>query len=61
MSPPSRIRFVGPFFLSSAAKLPTARHLVGGQAVELPGLLPDLTQILLSPYLGAEQARQLAV
>ncbi len=38
-----------------------ARHLVGGQGAELPGLLPDLTQFLLSPYLGAQQARQLAV
>lgn len=37
-----------------------ARHVVAGEGEALPGLLPDLTQFLLSPYLGAAEARRLA-
>jgi AcrR family transcriptional regulator len=45
-------------FLGAVSSM-IARHLVGGGAAELPGLLPDLTQFLLSPYLGTEEARRL--
>jgi AcrR family transcriptional regulator len=35
-----------------------ARHLLAGD--DLPGLLPDLTQFVLTPYLGAAEARRIA-
>jgi AcrR family transcriptional regulator len=36
------------------------RKVSAGQAAGLPGLLPDLVQFALTPYLGAAEARQLA-
>jgi AcrR family transcriptional regulator len=47
-------------FLGAVSSM-IARHLVGGGAAELPGLLPDLTQFVLAPYMGAEEARRLAI
>lgn len=38
-----------------------ARKIVAGEAASLPALLPDLTQFVLTPYLGAAEARQTAV
>jgi len=35
-----------------------ARHLLAGE--DLHGLLPDLTQFILTPYLGAAEARRIA-
>jgi AcrR family transcriptional regulator len=37
-----------------------ARQLVAGRGEELEELLPDLTQFVLTPYLGAAQARRIA-
>ncbi|MGN6557731.1 MAG: TetR/AcrR family transcriptional regulator [Solirubrobacterales bacterium] len=36
-----------------------ARHVLAGEADDLPGLLPDLSQFLLAPYMGASEARRL--
>ncbi len=46
--------------LGAAAAL-VARKLVAGGGEDLPTLLPDLTQFLLTPYLGASDARAIAV
>lgn len=37
------------------------RKVSAGEAAELPGLLGDLTQFALTPYLGAAEARRVAV
>lgn len=38
------------------------RHrLITGRASELPGLAPELVQMILTPYLGVEDARGLAL
>jgi AcrR family transcriptional regulator len=36
------------------------RRAAAGQGEQLPGLLPDLTQFALTPYLGATEARRVA-
>jgi AcrR family transcriptional regulator len=38
-----------------------ARRLKAGDSTALPGLLPDLTELALAPYLGREEARRLAL
>lgn len=38
-----------------------ARKLSASEADGLPGLLPDLTQFALTPYLGASEARRVAL
>lgn len=38
-----------------------ARQLVAGRGEELGELLPDLTQFVLTPYLGAAEARRVAI
>jgi AcrR family transcriptional regulator len=38
-----------------------SRRLKGGQAERLPELLPDLTELVLAPYLGREAARRFAL
>jgi len=38
-----------------------ARKIVAGEAASLPELLPDLTQFVLTPYLGAAGAREVAL
>ena len=47
--------------LLGAANTLIGRHAFGGGAAELPGLLADLTQFLLTPYLGPAEARRVAV
>jgi hypothetical protein len=37
-----------------------ARKVNAGEAADLPKLLPDLTQFVLTPYLGAAAARDVA-
>jgi AcrR family transcriptional regulator len=37
-----------------------ARHVLAGRGEEMPSLLPDLTQFVLTPYLGAAEARLVA-
>jgi AcrR family transcriptional regulator len=37
-----------------------ARQVTAGRGEELPSLLPDLTQFVLTPYLGAAEARRIA-
>ena len=37
-----------------------SRPLLAGETSSLPGLLPDLVEFVLSPYLGAERAERLA-
>ena len=37
------------------------RKISAGQAADLPNLLPDLTQFALTPYLGAAEARRVAL
>jgi len=37
-----------------------ARQVASGQAEQLPDLLPDLTEFLLTPYLGPGEAERLA-
>jgi hypothetical protein len=37
------------------------RHAFSGEAEVLPGLLPDLTQFILTPYLGPVEARRVAL
>ncbi len=44
--------------LLGAANSMIARHLLAGE--DLQGLLPDLTQFVLTPYLGAAEARRIA-
>lgn len=44
--------------LLGAANSMIARHLLAGE--DLHGLLPDLTQFVLTPYLGAAEARRIA-
>ncbi len=46
--------------LGAAASL-IGRHAFRGEAEALPGLLPDLTQFLLTPYLGPVEARRIAL
>lgn len=36
------------------------RHVIAGRGDELPSLLADLTQFVLTPYLGAAEARRVA-
>jgi AcrR family transcriptional regulator len=36
------------------------RQVVAGRGEDLPALLPDLTQFVLTPYLGAAEARRIA-
>jgi hypothetical protein len=36
-------------------------HFFGDRADELPGVLPDLVQFVLTPYLGPAEARQIAL
>jgi len=38
-----------------------ARRLKSGDSTALHGLLPDLTELVLAPYLGREEARRLAL
>jgi hypothetical protein len=38
-----------------------ARKVSAGEATELPQLLPDLVQFALTPYLGAAEARRVAL
>jgi len=47
--------------LLGAASALVARHLLAGESDKLPELLPDLTQFLLTPYLGAAEAHRTAV
>lgn len=37
------------------------RRIVVGEVSELPALLPDMTEFVLAPYLGAERAAALAI
>jgi len=46
--------------LSGAVTSLVARHLGEDRAEELPQLTPDVIQFVLSPYLGAAQARRVA-
>jgi AcrR family transcriptional regulator len=47
--------------LLGAASSLVGRHAFTGRAEELTGLLPDLTQFLLTPYLGPVEARRVAL
>jgi AcrR family transcriptional regulator len=47
--------------LLGAANSLIGRHAFTGRAEELTGLLPDLTQFLLTPYLGPVKARRVAL
>jgi AcrR family transcriptional regulator len=47
--------------LLGAAGSLIGRHAFSGEAEALPGLLPDLTQFILTPYLGPVQARRVAL
>ncbi|HEV2858033.1 MAG TPA: TetR/AcrR family transcriptional regulator [Solirubrobacterales bacterium] len=38
----------------------TAMQVSGGRAAELPGLLPDLVELFLRPYLGTAEAMRVA-
>ena len=44
-----------------AATSIVANRLRGGAAADLPALAPALTQLLLTPYVGLERARQLSL
>jgi len=46
--------------LLGAASSLVARQVLAGEASSLPQLLPDLTQFILTPYLGAAEARAVA-
>jgi AcrR family transcriptional regulator len=45
--------------IGGAVSLAT-RSIITGKAEQIPGLLPDLVEFALSPYLGAERAVELA-
>ena len=47
--------------LLGAASSLIGRHAFAGEAEVLPGLLPDLTQFILTPYLGPVEARRVAL
>jgi AcrR family transcriptional regulator len=47
--------------LLGAAGSLIGRHAFSGEAEVLPGLLPDLTQFILTPYLGPVEARRVAL
>jgi len=46
--------------LLGAANSLVARQVLAGKAPSLPGLLPDLAQFVLTPYVGAAAARRVA-
>lgn len=47
--------------LLGAASSLVARQVVARHGEDLPGLLPDLAQFVLTPYLGAPEARRIAL
>jgi hypothetical protein len=46
--------------LLGAASALIARYVLAGESSRLPELAPDLTQFLLTPYLGPVQAHRIA-
>jgi hypothetical protein len=47
--------------LLGAAGSLIGRHAFSGEAEVLPGLLPDLTEFILTPYLGPVESRRVAL
>jgi len=46
--------------LASGVLMLVAQRIDQGRAAELPGLAPEVVQFVLSPYLGAREARRIA-